>query len=82
MSFDREIARKRWVTIQRHLMREYNITAAQLRRACPWAARVWRELRAAGRQEEQGFGGIFEHSDGSETLVKEDGQVIRLGRPL
>jgi hypothetical protein len=51
MAFDTAAAKRRWVTIERVLVDQYDMTAAQLRRACPWAEREWRRLSAEARQE-------------------------------
>lgn len=42
---------RRWVTIERFLAKQYEVTPAQLQRACPWAKQEWRRLSAQIREE-------------------------------
>ena len=41
---------RRWVTIERFLAKQYEVTPAQLQRACPWAKQEWRRLSAQTRE--------------------------------
>jgi hypothetical protein len=45
--------RVRWPRVARYLAQRYHMTISQLRRAAPWAERVWREQTALARQERQ-----------------------------
>lgn len=41
----------RWARLERYLTKTFTMTAAQLRRACPWAEAEWRRLSAAIRED-------------------------------
>ena len=42
---DGECRRLRWATVERYLASKYKVSVPQLRRAAPWAERVYREQR-------------------------------------
>lgn len=50
LALDNEL-RVRWPRVARFLAEQYHMTVSQMRRAAPWAERVWREHMAFARME-------------------------------
>lgn len=48
---DPELQRVRWPRVARVMAEQYHVTVSQLKRAAPWAERIWREETALFRQE-------------------------------
>ena len=46
-----DLQRVRWPRVARYLVEQYHVTVSQLRRAAPWAERLWREQTALVREE-------------------------------